>query len=102
MAWEDKPLPYHIDEENTSPESIDKHWRLCEKYKPQPSELGYWAENHLHRGPGMTDDEVVEELKQDLRLENLLSFKALAQRLNILVLILISELSSIKRQNLHM
>ena len=29
----------------------------------QPSELGHWAENHLHRGKGMSDEEVVEELK---------------------------------------
>lgn len=66
---------------NPSPEWVDKYWRLCEKYQLRPSELGHWAENHLHRGPGMTDDEVVEELKQDFRLANLLGFKALRTKI---------------------
>ena len=66
---------------NPSPEWIDKYWRLCDKYQLQPSELGHWAENHLRRGPGMSDDEVVEELKQDFRLANLLGFKALRTKI---------------------
>ena len=66
---------------NPSPEWVDKYWRLCEKYKMQPSELGHWAENHLHRGKGMSDEEVVEELKQDFRLANLLGFRALRTKI---------------------
>ena len=66
---------------NPSPQWIDKYWRLCEKYKLQPAELGHWAENHLRRGPAMTDDEVVEELKQDFRLANLLGFKSLRTKI---------------------
>lgn len=66
---------------NPSPEWVDHYWRLCEKYNMQPSELGHWAENHLHRGKGMSDDEVVEELKQDFRLAHLLGFKALRTKI---------------------
>ena len=66
---------------NPTPEWVDKYWRLCEKYNLQPSELGHWAENHLRRGPGMSDDEVVEELKMDFRLANLLGFKALRTKI---------------------
>ncbi len=66
---------------NPSTEWIDKYWRLCEKYQLQPAELGHWAENHLHRGPGMSDDEMVEELKQDFRLANLLGFKTLRTKI---------------------
>ncbi len=66
---------------NPTTEWVDHYWRLCEKYDLQPSELGHWAENHLHRGPGMTDEEVVEELKQDFRLAHLLGFKALRTKI---------------------
>ena len=66
---------------NPSPEWVDHYWRLCEKYSLQPSEMGHWAENHLRRGPAMTDEEVVEELKQDFRLANLLGFKALRTKI---------------------
>ena len=66
---------------NPSPEWVDKYWRLCEKYDLHPSELGHWAENHLRRGPAMSDEEVVEELKQDFRLANLLGFKALRTKI---------------------
>ena len=66
---------------NPSPEWVDRYWGLCDKYKLQPSELGHWAENHLRRGKGMSDDEVVEELKQDFRLANLLGFKALRTKI---------------------
>ena len=50
---------------NPSNKWIDHYWSLCDKYHLQPAELGHWAENHLRRGPAMSDDEVVEELKQD-------------------------------------
>ena len=66
---------------NPTPQWVDHYWRLCEKYKLQPAELGHWAENHLHRGPAMTDEEVVEELKQDFRLANLLGFKSLRTKI---------------------
>ena len=66
---------------NPSPAWVDKYWRLCEKYNLEPAELGHWAENHLRRGPGMSDEEVVEELKQDFRLANLLGFKALRTKI---------------------
>lgn len=66
---------------NPSPEWIDKFFRLCDKYKMQPSELGHWAENHLHRGPGASDEQMVEQLKMDFRLANLLGFKALRTKI---------------------
>ncbi len=66
---------------NPSPQWVDHYWMLCDKYQLQPAELGHWAENHLHRGPGMSDDEVVEELKQDFRLANLLGFKTLRTKI---------------------
>ena len=66
---------------NPSPAWVDKYWRLCEKYQLKPAELGHWAENHLHRGPAMSDDEVVEELKQDFRLANLLGFHSLRTKI---------------------
>lgn len=66
---------------NPTTEWIDKYWRLCDKYNLQPAELGHWAENHLHRGPGMSDEDIVEELKQDFRLANLLGFKTLRTKI---------------------
>ena len=66
---------------NPSPEWVDHYWRLCEKYKLQPAELGHWCEAHLHRGPRMTDDEIVEELKRDFRLAHLLGFKTLRTKI---------------------
>lgn len=66
---------------NPSTEWIDKYWRLCEKYNLRPSELGHWCENHLHRGPALSDDEVVEQLKQDFRLANLLGFTTLRTKI---------------------
>lgn len=60
---------------------IDKFWRLCDKYNLQPAELGHWCENHLHRGPALSDDEVVEQLKQDFRLANLLGFTSLRTKM---------------------
>jgi len=69
---------------NPSTRWIDRYWRLCEKYNLEPAELGHWAENHLHRGPAMSDEEVVEELKQDFRLANLLGFKSLRTKISCL------------------
>ena len=66
---------------NPSTKWVDNYWRLCEKYKLQPAELGHWCENHLHRGPALSDDEVVEQLKQDFRLANLLGFKSLRTKI---------------------
>ncbi len=66
---------------NPSTKWVDNFWRLCEKYKLQPAELGHWCENHLHRGPALSDDEVVEQLKQDFRLANLLGFTSLRTKM---------------------
>ena len=66
---------------NPSAQWVDKYWALCEKYKLQPAELGHWAENHLHRGKGASDEEMVEQLKQDFRLANLLGFKSLRTKI---------------------
>ena len=66
---------------NPSVKWIDNYWRMCEKYDLHPSELGHWAENHLHRGPGSTVDEMVEQLKRDFRLANLLGFTSLRTKI---------------------
>jgi hypothetical protein len=66
---------------NPSPAWVDHYWRLCEKYNLRPAELGHWCETHLTRGPKMTDEEIVEELKQDFRLANLLGFKSLRTKI---------------------
>ena len=67
---------------NPSPAWVDKYWRLCEKYKLQPGEMGHWAETHLHRGPRMTDDEVLDELIRDFKLANLLGFTTLRTKIS--------------------
>ena len=54
---------------NPSPAWVDKYWRLCEKYNLEPAELGHWAENHLRRGPGMSDEEVESAIAKDLWLD---------------------------------
>lgn len=66
---------------NPSPKWVDEYWRLCEKYKLQPAELGHWCESHLHRGPVMSDEEILEEMKQDFRLAHLLGFKSLRTKI---------------------
>lgn len=66
---------------NPSPKWVDHYWMLCEKYHLEPAELGHWCESHLHRGPKMSDEEIVEELKQDFRLANLLGFKTLRTKI---------------------
>lgn len=68
-------LTSHIDNyPNPSTQWIDHYWGLCEKYKLQPAEMGMWAETHLHRGPKMTDDQIVAEVTRDLKLANMLGF----------------------------
>lgn len=66
---------------NPSAKWVDHYWMLCEKYHMQPAELGHWAETHLHRGPRMSEEEILEELKQDFRLANLLGFKSLRTKI---------------------
>ena len=66
---------------NPPAEWVDHYWRLCEKYSLRPSEMGHWAENHLVRGRKMSDEDVVEELKQDFRLAHLLGFKNLRTKI---------------------
>ena len=66
---------------NPTTQWIDHYWGLCEKYKLRPSELGHWAEGHLHRGPGSSVDEMVEQLKRDFRLANLLGFTSLRTKI---------------------
>lgn len=75
-------LTSHIENyPNPSPAWVDRYWRLCEKYKMQPAEMGHWAETHLHRGPRMTDDEVLEELIRDFRVAHLLGFTTLRTKI---------------------
>ena len=75
-------LTSHIENyPNPSPAWVDKYWRLCEKYKLHPGEMGHWAETHLHRGPRMTDDEVLEELIRDFRVAHLLGFTKLRTKI---------------------
>ena len=69
---------------NPSAKWVDKYWRLCEKYQLQPAELGHWAENHLHRGPAASDEEMVAQLKQDFQLANLLGFTSLRTKVTCL------------------
>ncbi len=69
---------------NPSAKWVDNYWRMCEKYNLQPAELGHWAENHLHRGPGATDEEMVAQLKQDFQLANLLGFTSLRTKITCL------------------
>ena len=66
---------------NPTAQWIDHYWALCDKYKLEPAELGMWAETHLHRGPKMTDDQIVAEVTRDLRLANLLGFKSVRFKL---------------------
>ena len=66
---------------NPTTKWVDNYWRLCEKYNLRPAELGHWCENHLHRGPALSDDEIVEQLKQDFRLANLLGFRSLRTKI---------------------
>ena len=66
---------------NPSPAWVDKYWRLCEKYQLQPAELGHWAENHLHRGPAASDEEMVALLKRDFELAHLLGFMSLRTKI---------------------
>ncbi len=75
-------LTSHIENyPNPSPAWVDKYWRLCEKYKLQPAEMGHWSETHLRRGPRMTDDEVLYELIRDFKLANLLGFTTLRTKI---------------------
>ena len=75
-------LTSHVDNyPNPSPAWVDKYWRLCEKYKLQPGEMGHWCETHLHRGPRLSDDEVLKQLIQDFRLANLLGFTTLRTKI---------------------
>ncbi len=66
---------------NPSPAWVDKYWRLCEKYKLQPGEMGHWSETHLHRGARMSDDEVLDELIRDFKLANLLGFTTMRTKI---------------------
>jgi sugar phosphate isomerase/epimerase len=66
---------------NPTPKWIDHYWGLCTKYNLEPAELGMWAETHLHRGPKMTDDQIVAEVTRDLKLANLLGFKSVRFKL---------------------
>lgn len=61
---------------------VDHYWALCEKYQLKPAELGHWAERHLHRGEGMSDEEVLAELIQDFRLANMLGFQTLRTKIS--------------------
>ena len=66
---------------NPSVEWIDHYWRLCEKYDMQPAEMGHWAETHLHRGPRMTDEQILANLVRDFKLANMLGFTSLRTKI---------------------
>ena len=75
-------LTSHIENyPNPSPAWVDKYWRLCEKYKLQPGELGHWSETHLRRGSRLTDDEVLDQLIRDFKLANMLGFTTLRTKI---------------------
>ncbi len=75
-------LTSHIENyPNPSPAWVDKYWRLCEKYDLQPGEMGHWSETHLHRGPRLSDDEVLDQLIRDFKLANLLGFTTLRTKI---------------------
>ena len=54
---------------NPSTKWLDHYWTLCDKYKMQPAEMGHWAETHLHRGPRMTDEEILANIVRDFNAE---------------------------------
>ncbi len=60
---------------------LDKYWRLCEKYNLVPGEMGHWSETHLHRGPKMSDDDVLDQLIRDFKLANMLGFTTLRTKI---------------------
>ena len=75
-------LTSHIENyPNPSVEWIDHYWRLCEKYDMVPAELGHWAETHLHRGPRMTDKEILDNMIRDFKLANTLGFTTLRTKI---------------------
>ncbi len=75
-------LTSHIENyPNPSVKWIDHYFGLCDKYKMQPAELGHWAETHLHRGPRMTDEEIIANMVRDFKLANLLGFKTLRTKI---------------------
>lgn len=75
-------LSSHIENyPNPSVQWIDHYFALCEKYHMQPAEMGHWAETHLHRGPRMTDEEIIANLVRDFKLANLLGFKSLRTKI---------------------
>ncbi len=75
-------LTSHIENyPNPSVQWIDHYFALCEKYKMQPAEMGHWCETHLHRGPRMTDEEIVANMVRDFKLANLLGFKSLRTKI---------------------
>jgi sugar phosphate isomerase/epimerase len=75
-------LTSHIDNyPYPSAQWIDHYWGLCEKYKLEPAEMGMWGETHLHRGPKMTDDQIVAEISRDLKLANTLGFHSVRMKI---------------------
>lgn len=75
-------LTSHIENyPNPSTQWIDHFFWLCDKYKMQPAELGHWAETHLHRGPRMTDDEILANMVRDFKLANMLGFHSLRTKI---------------------
>ncbi len=75
-------LTSHIENyPNPSTQWIDHFFALCEKYHMQPAEMGHWAETHLHRGPRMTDEEILANLVRDFKLANLLGFHSLRTKI---------------------
>ncbi|MBP1609889.1 MAG: beta-galactosidase [Acidobacteria bacterium] len=75
-------LTSHIENyPNPSTKWIDHYWALCDKYKLQPAELGHWCETHLHRGPMMTDEQIIANMIRDFKLANMLGFHSLRTKI---------------------
>lgn len=75
-------LTSHIENyPNPSTKWIDKFWGLCEKYDVRPGELGQWLETHLHRGPIMTDEQIIANMVRDFKLADVLGFRQLRTKM---------------------
>jgi sugar phosphate isomerase/epimerase len=66
---------------NPTTQWIDRYFALCTKYNLQPAEMGHWCETHLHRGPMMTDEQIIANMVRDFKLANLLGFKSLRTKI---------------------
>ncbi|MCC6263110.1 MAG: TIM barrel protein [Bryobacterales bacterium] len=66
---------------NPSTKWIDTFFGFCEKYQMQPSELANNVDEHVTRGPKMSDDEIVRYQSRDIKLAGLLGFNCIRARM---------------------